>query len=153
MSETKYRIYMTKKHQHWTFGDEEALLPYLDGSDDEIMPFAVYNKDFVIILKNDLTYDVVDSEEEAKDKIAYIYRNYSIALNDGDLCYIARDNTEKRYKTAGNAQADGVFDYVYVPTGTYYIAKFGKIFAVGKTEEQMYEKMYEHYRAKYTYMA
>lgn len=153
MSDTKFRIYMTKKRQHWTFGEEEGLVPYLDGSDDEIMQFAVHDKDFVIILKNDLTYDVVDTEQEAKEKIAYIYRNYTISRNDGELCYIARDDLEKRYKTSGDAQADGVFDYVFVPKGTYFIAKFGKIFGIGKSEKEMYDKMYQHYRAKYTYMA
>ncbi len=152
MSDTKYRIYMTKKHQHWTFGDSDALIPYLDGKDDEILQFAVYDKNFVIILKNDMTYDVVDTEKEARDKISYIYRNYVISQNDGDLCYIARDDIDRRYKTAGDAQADGVFDYVFVPKGTYFIAKFGKIFGVGKTEDEMYEKMYAHYRAKYTYL-
>ncbi len=153
MSDTKYRIYMTKKHQNWTFGDKDGLKPYLDGPDDEILEFAVYDKDFVIILKNDLTYDVMDSVQEAKDYIAHIYRNYIISLNDGDLCYIARDDLSRRYKTSGDAMQDGVFDYVYVPTGTYFIAKFGKIFGVGRTEDEMYEKMYAHYRAKYTYMS
>lgn len=153
MSETKYRIYMTKKHQNWTFGDMEGLNPFLDGPDDEIMQFAVLDKDFAIILKNDMTYDVVDTEQEAKNKIAYIYRNYTISLNDGDLCYIARDDLDKRYKTAGDAQADDVFDYVFVPKGTYFIAKYGKIFGVGKSETEMYNKMYDHYKAKYTYMA
>ncbi len=150
---TKYRIYMTKKHQNWTFGEREGLNPYLDGADDEILQYAVYDKDFVIILKNGLTYDVCDSEDEARAYIAHIYRNYIISLNDSELCYIARDDLSRRYKTSGDAQADGVFDYVYVPRGTYFIAKFGKIFGVGKTEEEMYERMYMHYRARYTYMS
>ena len=153
MAETKFRIYMTKKRQNWTFGDAEGLTPYLEGSDDEIMQFSVSDENFVIILKNDLTYDVVDTESEAKEKIAYIYRNYKITRNDGDLCYIARDDVERRYKTSGDAQADGVFDYVFVPKGTYFISKYGKIFGIGKTEAEMYAKMYAHYKAKYTYMA
>ena len=152
MPDIKYRIYMTKKHQNWTFGDKDAVRPYLDGEDDEILEYAVYDKNFVIILKNGETYDVCDSEDEARDFIAHIYRNYIISLNDGETEYIARDDLNRRYKTSGDAQADGVFDYVHVPKGTYFIAKFGKIFGVGKTEDEMYNKMYTHYRAKYTYM-
>ena len=51
----KLRIYITKKNQIWTMGEKEALLEYLDGEDDEILQFAVPDKDFAIILKNDLT--------------------------------------------------------------------------------------------------
>lgn len=102
-------------HQQWTYGEREDLLPYLDGEDDEIFEYAIENRNFAIILKNDTTYDVCDTEDEAIEKIAYIYRNYAVVQNDKDLCYIARDDTDKRYKTPADAQADGVFDYVYVP--------------------------------------
>ena len=143
---------MTKMHQQWTYGEREDLLPYLDGENDEIFEYAVENHDFAIILKNDMTYDIVDTEEEALEKIAYIYRNYAVVKNDGDKCYIVRENTDKRYKTPAEAQADGEFDYVYVPKDMYFLSKFGKILAVGHTEDEMREKMYEHYRAQYTYL-
>lgn len=42
-----------------------------------------------------MTYDVVDTEREAIDKIAYIYRNYAVTQNVDEKCYIARDNTDK----------------------------------------------------------
>lgn len=147
----KYRMFMTLKHQHWTMGEREALLEYLDGDDDEIWEFAVLNKDFAIILKNGLTYDIKDTREEAIDFISYIYRNYSICQNNDERCYIARNDTERKYLTAAQAQEDGVYDYVYVPRGKYFIAKYGKIFGVGNSEKEMQEKMYEHYRAKYTF--
>ncbi len=143
---------MTRKHQNWTFGGRDGLAPYLDGEDDEILEFAVIDRNFAIILKNGQTYDIADSEQEAKDFIAHTYRNYSIQRNDSRLCYIARDDVNKRFATSAAAQQGGVYDYVYVPRGDYFITKFGKIFAIGKTEEEMYDKMYEHYRAKYTYM-
>lgn len=148
---TKYRMYMTKKNQNWTMGEREALLVYLDGEDDEILEFAVADKDFAVILKNDLTYDVKDTRQEAIDYISHIYRNYVICRNTDSRCYIDRNDTERRYLTAAEAQRDGVYDYVYVPKDKYYIAKFGKIFAVGNDENEMHEKMYEHYRAKYTF--
>ncbi len=149
---TKYRMYMTKKHQNWTMGEREALLEYLDGEDDEILEFAVVNKDFAIILKNDETFDIKDTREEAVEYIRHIYRNYVICQNLDDLCYIKRDDTSRKYRSAAAAQADGVYDYVFVPTGKFYIAKFGKIFGVGSDEKEMQEKMYEHYRAKYTFV-
>jgi len=71
-------MYMTKKHQNWTMGEKDALLPYLDGEDDEILEYAIINKDFAIILKNDMTYDIKNTRQEAIDFISYIYRNYSI---------------------------------------------------------------------------
>lgn len=148
----KVRIYMTKLHQQWTYGERTNLLPYLDGEDDEIFEYAVPDNGFAIILKNGMTYDVVDTEQEAIDKIGYIYRNYAVRENNADKCYIARENTQKRYKTPAEAQADGEFDYVYVPQGMFFLTKFGKILAIGKSEDEMVEKMYEHYRAKYTYL-
>lgn len=148
---TKYRMYMTKKHQNWTMGEKDALIEFLDGEDDEILEFAIADKDFAIILKNDMTFDITDTRQEAIDYISNIYRNYTICQNNDDLCYIARDNTEKKYQTAAAAQNDGVFDYVYVPRGKYYIAKFGKIFGTGNSEKEMQEQMYRHYRAKYTF--
>ena len=148
----KTRIYMTKMHQQWTYGEREDLLPYLDGEDDEIFEYAIENRNFAIILKNDMTYDVCDTEDEAIEKIAYIYRNYAVVQNDKDLCYVARDDTDKRYKTPADAQEDGVFDYVYVPRDMFFLSKFGKIIAIGHSEDEMCEKMYEHYRAKYTYL-
>lgn len=113
-------------HQQWTYGEREDLLPYLDGEDDEIFEYAIENRNFAIILKNDMTYDVCDTEDEAIEKIAYIYRNYAVVQNDKDLCYIARDDTDKRYKTPADAQADGVFDYVYVPRDMFFLSKFGQ---------------------------
>ena len=148
----KVRIYMTKLHQQWTYGERRDLLPYLDGDDDEILEYAVPDNGFAIILKNGLTYDVVDTEQDAIDKIGYIYRNYAVAQNEGDKCYISREDTQKRYKTPAEAQSDGEYDYVYVPQGMYFLTKFGKILAIGKTEDEMTDKMYEHYRAKYTYL-
>ena len=127
-------------------------MPYLDGEDDEIFEYAVPDNGFAIILKNGMTYDVMDSEQEAIDKIGYVYRNYAVHENNSDKCYIARENTQKRYKTPAEAQADGMFDYVYVPQGMFFLTKFGKILAIGKSEDEMVEKMYEHYRAKYTYL-
>ncbi len=147
------RIYMTRKHQTWTFGDRDDLRPYLDGEDDEILEYAVLNREFTIILKNGLTYDVVDSEKEAIDAITYIYRNYQIVKNTGKKCYIARDNVSKKYLTLAAAQNADCYDCVYVPDGKYYLAKFGKILSVGATEEEMTDKMYAHYKAKYTYMS
>ncbi len=148
---TKYRMYMTKKHQNWTMGEKDALLPYLDGEDDEILEYAIINKDFAIILKNDMTYDIKNTRQEAIDFISYIYRNYSICQNFDDRCYIAREDTSQKFLTSAEAQENGVYDYVHVPRGQYYIAKYGKIFAIGSTEQEMQQKMYEHYRAKYTF--
>lgn len=139
-------------HQQWTYGDREDLLPYLDGEDDEIFEFAIADRNFAIILKNGMTYDIADTEDEAIEKIAYIYRNYAVVRNDGDKCYISREDTDKRFKTPAEAQANGEFDYVYVPKDMYFLSKFGKILAVGHTEDEMREKMYEHYRAQYTYL-
>ena len=45
----------------------------------------------------------------------------------------------------------GVFAYIFGPKGKYYITKYGKIFAVGNSEQEMQQKMYEHYKAKYTF--
>lgn len=149
---TKYRIYMTKKNQNWTFGEKEDLTPYLEGNDDEIFEYAVYDRNFAIILKNDMTFDIKDSEQEAIDAINYIYRNYKIVQNADRNCYIARDNTEKTYYAPASAQDDGVFDYVFVPKDYFYLSKFGKIIAVGESEDEMKDKMYNHYRAKYTYI-
>lgn len=143
---------MTKMHQQWTYGDKEDLFEYLDGEDDEIFEYAITDHRFAIILKNGMTYDVTDSEEEATEKIAYIYRNYSVVQNTSERCYISRDNTSLKFKTPAEAQSKDVFDYVYVPQNMYYLTKFGKILAVGASEDEMTEKMYEHYRAKYTYM-
>ena len=143
---------MTKMHQQWTYGDKEDLLPYLDGEDDEIFEFAIADRNFAIILKNGMTYDIADTEDEAIEKVAYIYRNYAVVQNDGDKCYISREDTDKRFKTPAEAQANGEFDYVYVPKDMYFLAKYGKIIAVGNSEDEMREKMYEHYRAKYTYL-
>lgn len=148
----KTRIYMTKMHQQWTYGERGDLFPYLDGEDDEIFEYAIENRNFAIILKNGMTYDICDTEDEAIEKIAYIYRNYAIVQNDGDKCYISRDNTDKRYKTPADAQADGEFDYVYVPKDVFFLSKFGKIIFIGHSEDEMRQKMYEHYRAKYTYL-
>lgn len=148
----KTRIYMTKLHQQWTYGERDDLKPYLDGEDDEIFEYAVTDHSFAIILKNGLTYDITDTEQEAIDKIAYIYRNYAVVQNDDDKTYISRDDTTKRYRSPAEAQNDDVFDYVHVPTGMYYLSKFGKILAIGQTEDEMINKMYEHYKAKYTYM-
>lgn len=55
-------------HQQWTYGEREDLLPYLDGEDDEIFEYAIENRNFAIILKNDMTYDVCDTEDEAIEK-------------------------------------------------------------------------------------
>ena len=65
---------MTKMHQQWTYGDREDLLPYLDGEDDEIFEFAIADRNFAIILKNGMTYDIADTEDEAilKEKRAII---------------------------------------------------------------------------------
>ena len=147
----KLRTYITKKNQIWTMGEKEALLEYLDGEDDEILQFAVPDKDFAIILKNDLTYSVVSTRQEAVDFISNIYRNYSVYQNNDDRSYITRDDHERKYFTSADAQADGVFDYIFVPKGKYYITKYGKIFAVGNSEQEMQQKMYEHYKAKYTF--
>lgn len=150
----KHRLYITKKNQIWTIGGtKDVLTSYLDGEDDEILQFAVPDKDFAIILKNDMTYTVLDTQQEAKDYIANIYRNYNIYQNNDDRCYIMRDDHDRRYLTSAEAQKDGVFDYVFVPKGKYYITKFGKIIGVGSSEQEMQQKMYEHYRAKYTYSA
>lgn len=143
---------MTKMHQNWTYGEREDLLPYLDGEDDEIFEYAIADRNFAIILKNGMTYDVVDSEKEAIEKIGYIYRNYAVTQNNAKKCYISRENVKKKYMTPAEAQEGGEYDYVYVPTEAYFLSKFGKILAIGKTEEEMQEKMYEHYRAKYTYL-
>ena len=147
----KFRIYITRKNQIWTIGEKDALLEYLEGDDDEILQFAVADKDFAIILKNDLTFSVVDTKQEAVDYISNVYRNYSVYQNNDDRCYIARDNHERKYFTSADAQTDGVFDYIFVPRGKYYITKYGKIFGVGNSEQEMQEKMYEHYKAKYTF--
>lgn len=135
----------------WTMGAKEDLYEYLDGDDDEILQYAVADKDFAIILKNDLTYSVVPTREDAIEFIDNIYRNYAVYLNDDDRCYIKRDDHECKYFTSADAQKDGVFDYIFVPKGKYYITKFGKIIGVGSSEREMEEKMYAHYKAKYTF--
>lgn len=148
----KYRMYITKKHQHWTMGEKDALLELLDGADDEILEYAVADKDFAIILKNGMTFDIADTRQEALDYIAHIYRNYTVFRNDDNRCYIARDDASRKYLTSAEAQQDGVFDYVHVPRGSYCIAKYGKIFGVGQSEQEMQELMYKHYCAKYTFI-
>lgn len=148
----KTRIYMTKRHQQWTYGTKEDLMPYLDGENDEILEYAVTDHQFAIILKNGWTYDITDTEQEAIDKIAYIYRNYAIVKNEDDKTYIARDDTSKRFRSPAEAQNEDVYDYVHVPKDMYYLSKFGKIIAIGQSEEDMVKKMYEHYKAKYTYV-
>ncbi len=149
----KSRIYMTKKHQNWTYGERSDLASYLDGEDDEILEYAIADRNFAIILKNGMTYDITDTEQEAIDAISYIYRNYQITKNEGSNCYISREDTSKTFYTPAAAQDADVYDYVYVPKDKYYLTKFGKILAVGNSEEEMTDKMYAHYRAKYTYMA
>lgn len=147
----KIRIFITRKNQVWTVGEKDALTEYLDGDDDEILQFTAIDKDFAIILKNDLTYSVVDTKQEAIDFVSNIYRNYGVYQNNDDRCYLARDDHERKFYTSADAQADGVFDYVFVPRGKYYIMKYGKIFGIGNSEQEMQQKMYEHYKAKYTY--
>lgn len=69
------------------------------------------------------------------------------------ICATSRATTRTNdTKTPADAQADGVFDYVYVPRDMFFLSKFGKIIAIGHSEDEMREKMYEHYRAKYTYL-
>ena len=79
-------------HQQWTYGEREDLLPYLDGEDDEIFEYAIENRNFAIILKNDMTYDVCDTEDEAIEKIAYIYRNYAV-VQTTKICATSRATT------------------------------------------------------------
>jgi len=146
------RLYITKKHQDWCLTAAKDLVDYLDGPDDEIYEFLVHDTDFSIILKNDCTFEVVDTQQEAIDYVEHTYRNYSIVKNEQNYCFIDRNDLNKAYLTAGDAQDNDCFDYVYCPTGFYYLAKYGKILFVTDNEDEAREKMYEHYKAKYTYL-
>lgn len=148
----KSRLYITYKHQEWTFGDKENLVPLLDGDDDYIMECLATNTSFAIILRDGKTYKVKDTEKEAQDYIAVLYRFYAVNKNEDRNCYIDRNDISKRFLTNGDAMTAGVYDYVFVPTGQYFLTREGKIIAVGKTEQEVLQKMYDHFGATYTYI-
>jgi len=148
----KNRLFITYKHQEWTFGDKERLIPLLDGEDDYIIEEAATDMKFAIILRNGKTYKVKDNEEEAKKYIAVLYRYYKVDVNNDKDCYLKRDDPKIKYVSAGEAMNNGTYDYVLVPTGHYYLAREGKIIFTAPTEQEVLEYMYKHSGACYTYI-
>ncbi len=145
-------VYITYKTQQWTFDAKENLTPLLDGNDDYIMEFAASDENFAIILKNGRTLKVKDSYEEAEEYINQVYRNYQIVQNEDANQYISRDNPSLRFATSGAAQQAGIYDYLYVPTNTYFVTRLGKVLFTAPTYEDAQEKMYNHFGAKYTFI-
>ena len=78
MSYGRKRVYITYKHQCWTSGNRYDLLEDLDGYDDKILEFYVWDDDFAIITRNGYTYDVKDSRQDAQNFIDSIYSAYDI---------------------------------------------------------------------------
>lgn len=148
----KSTLYITYKHQNWTFGDKQSLVPLLDGDDDYIIETVASSTDFAVVLRNGKTYRVKDTEEEAQKFIAVMYRYYSVEQNTEKECFIDRADSKKRFLTSGDAMAAGVYDYVYVPTGNYFVSREGKIMSAFKTEEEAFNFMYEHEGVCYTYI-
>ena len=149
---SKRKVYITYKHQEWTFDDKSALMPLLDGEDDEIREFYVTNENFAILLRNGKTFDVRDSAEEAQKFILRQYSAYTIHQVKDDHCYINRADFNQTFVSSGMAQDAGVFDYVYVPTGQYLLARYDKVVATAPTQEDIVRKMFKVYGCAYTYI-
>lgn len=147
------RVYITYKEQEWTFYSKDDLKPLLNGEDDYILEFYVESEDFAIILKNGRTFDVRNSAEEAQEYVKQIYKNYEMVQNTGTRNYLSRSNPQAAYRSAGEAQIDGEYDYIFVPTGHYYLTKFGKIIAGAPTEEAIEQKMFQLSGATYSVLA
>lgn len=149
----KSRLFITYKHQEWTFGDKENLVPMLDGDDDYIIEALASDTNFAVILRNGKTYKIKDNEKEAKDYIAVLYRFYSIEKNEDKECFINRYNTKEKFLTSGDAMKNGIYDYVYVPTGHYLVAREGKVLTTAPTEVDALNFMYKHSGVTYTYIS
>ena len=149
---SKRKVYITYKHQEWTFDDKTALMPLLDGEDDEIREFYVTNEDFAILLRNGKTFDVRDSQEEAQQFILRQYSAYTIRQSKDEYCYYNRDDFNQAFISGGMAQDAGVYDYVYVPKGQFLLARYGKIVATAPTQDEIVRKMFKVYGCAYTYI-
>ncbi|MBR4800354.1 MAG: hypothetical protein IK048_01580 [Clostridia bacterium] len=148
----KRKVYITYKHQEWTFDDKSALMPLLDGEDDEIREFYVTDENFAILLRNGNTFDVRDTIAEAENFILRQYRAYTIRQCKDDNCYFNRENFNQSFKTGAMAQEEGVFDYVFVPKGQFLLARYDKIVATAPTQEEIVRKMFKVFGCAYTYI-
>ena len=149
---SKRKVYITYNKQEWTFDDKTALMPLLDGEDDEIREFYVTNEDFAILLRNGKTFDVRDTAEEAQQFILRQYSAYTIRQSKDENCFYNRDDFHQSFKSGAMAQDAGVFDYVYVPQGSFLLARYDKIVATAPTQEEIVRKMFKVYGCAYTYI-
>ena len=148
----KRKVYITYKHQEWTFDDKSALMPLLDGEDDEIREFYVTDEHFAILLRNGNTFDVRDSASEAQHFILRQYSAYKIHETTDRYCYYNREDYNQRFISGAMAQEAGVFDYVFVPQGQYLLARYGKVVATAPTQEEIVKKMFKVFGCAYTYI-
>ncbi len=148
----KKLVYITYKTQQWTFNSKADLTPLLEGKDDYILEFAASDENFAIILKNGRTFKVKDSYEEAENYVNQVYRNYKIVQNESTNQFISRDDPSLRFATSGAIQQAGIFDYLFVPTNTYFITREGKILFTATDFETAQQKVYDHFGAKYTFI-
>ena len=152
MSYGKKRIYITYKHQVWTSGNKEDLLEDLDGRDDKILEFYVWDDRFAIITKDGYTYDVKDSEQDAERFIEQIYSAYKIYDQEDDYCYIPINHPDIGYMSEGDAREEGYYSVIYVPRGEHYLAKNGKVIAKSWSQEELYHIMHTDYGAEFNYL-
>ena len=150
---SKRKVYITYKHQDWTFDDKSAIMPLLDGEDDEIREFYVTDEHFAILLRNGKTFDVRDSIEEAEKFILRQYSAYTIRQSKDRYCYYNRNDFNQAFTSGAMAQEAGVFDYVFVPNGQYLLARYDKIVAVAPTQDEIVRKMFKVYGCAYTYIS
>ena len=149
----KRKVYITYKHQEWTFDDKTALMPLLDGEDDEIREFYVTDENFAILLRNGKTLDVRDTVEEAEHFILRQYSAYTIRQSKNRYCYYNREDFNQAFTSGAMAQEAGVYDYVFVPQGEFLLARHNKIVATAKTQDEIVRKMFKVYGCAYTYIS
>lgn len=152
MSFTKKKIYITYKHQVWTSGERDELLEDLDGFDDKILEFYVWDDNFAIITRNGYTYDVRDSKQDAQSFINYIYSDYEFYEQNDEYCYVPINNPDIGYMSESDAHADGYYNVMYIPQGYHYLVKYGKILGKSRDEDGLTRIMDSDYGANFDYI-
>ncbi len=153
MSFTKKKIYITYKHQFWTSGESDVLLKDLDGFDDKILEFYVWDyNNFVIIRRNGYTYDVRDSKQDAEIFIDYIYSDYEFYEQNDEYCYMPINNPDIGYLSESDAHDDGYYNVMYIPKGYHYLVKYGKILGKSRDIYGLRQIIYSDYGASFDYI-
>ncbi len=153
MSYGRKRVYITYKHQCWTSGNRYDLLEDLDGYDDKILEFYVWDDDFAIITRNGYTYDVKDSRQDAQNFIDSIYSAYDIYDQNDEYCYIPVNNPDVGYLCEEDAREDGYYDVIYIPRGYHYLVKNGRVLAKSWSKDELYQIMDSDYGADFDFIS